>query len=64
MNMSIVNAFRKDLRELLIKYNLTLAVDIDGDTHGITENFIIMDDKGNQHILNHFSAYLDASDLK
>ncbi|MBL4901010.1 MAG: hypothetical protein JKX76_15490 [Colwellia sp.] len=56
-------AFTDDLKKLLDKYNVRLGVDIEGDTHGVTENFVVIDSQHNEHILNHYSAYVDASDL-
>jgi len=60
--MNIKN-FKQDLKELLIKHNVSIGVDIKGDTHGISENFIVIDSNNKETIINHYSAYIDASDL-
>ena len=58
-----VSKFCKELKILLKKYNATLGVDINGDTHGIDTNFIVQDSNGKDYILNHYTAYIDHSDL-
>lgn len=62
MNINI-DDFNRDLKALLNKYKVRIGVDIDGDTHGITENFVVIDSAGNESIINHYSAFVDASDL-
>ena len=58
-----IGAFRTELAALLAKYNAVLGVDISGDTHGISTNFSVeLDHK--DHLLNRFSSYLSASDLR
>lgn len=58
-----IDSFLNELQALFLKYNVSLGVDIDGDTHGIYENFIVID--GNkEHIINEGSSYLDAYDIK
>jgi len=60
-----IDNFKKELRQLLIKYGVTIGVDIDGDTHGINTNFIVANSNRNEtYILNYYSSYLDSYDLK
>jgi hypothetical protein len=59
-----VKDFCKELKALLAKYDLTLEVDIQGDTHGIdSEDFVVSDRKGKTTIIKPHYSYLDASDL-
>lgn len=57
-------SFKKDLRDLLTKHKVILAVDIEGDTHGVTENFVVIDSNDTMHTLVEYSAYLTVSDLR
>lgn len=36
-----IEAFKKELAELLWKHNAYLGVDINGDTHGLRTNFVV-----------------------
>jgi len=56
--------FKRELRELLNKHQVSIGVDVEGDTHGISTNFVVLDNDGKTHILNHYSSYLDPHDLK
>ena len=33
--------FKKELKTLLEKYKVEIGAEIDGDTHGITSNFVV-----------------------
>jgi len=61
-----IKAFAVELRELLTKYNVSLAVNIEGDTHGMTTDFVVTEKNGygDDHMLNQYYASVDASDLK
>ena len=60
-----LQAFSKDLHDLMVKHGVTcIGVEIDGDTHGITENFIVTDDKNKDHTINPYNGYLDLQDLR
>lgn len=63
MNIDM-NDFCRDLHALLSKYNVYIGADVNGDTHGVTTNFVVTDYHNNTHILNHYSSYLSASDLE
>ena len=39
--MDKVNEFKKELKELLAKYNAEIYVDLDGDTHGVSSAVVI-----------------------
>jgi hypothetical protein len=53
--------FKKDLRELLEKYNVELEVVLDGDTYGIDADFEVYDkSNGKAYTLNKYSTTLDA----
>jgi|GEM_PF-6178259 len=55
--------FKRELKKLLEKYKATLWVDIEGDTHGISENFMVTVGK-KEEILNHYNSSIDASDIE
>ncbi len=61
-----LDEFKKDLLHVLEKHDVTLGVDINGDTHGIQiEGFIVTDNATeSDYILEYWSAYLNANDLK
>lgn len=58
-------AFRKELRDLLIRHDVSIGVNLEGDTHGLDETFVVIERNGNgkEHELYH-SRYVDQSDLK
>lgn len=58
-----VNAFCMDLREVLDRYKVVLGVDIEGDTHGIRTDFVVIDSANNQLTLSACDCYLYANDL-
>ena len=55
--------FRKDLIELLEKYNTIIYVDIDGDLMGINESGFTITIEGNEFKLTE-SDYIDSHVLK
>lgn len=61
-NVSNVCEFKAELTALLRKYNATIGVDIEGDTHGLLYNFTVELD-GKDHLLCEGYRYIDASDL-
>jgi len=64
MNKQKIAEFKNDLRELLKKYNVGIGVDIDGDTHGISENFVICASNGDTlEVINEYESYLFSCDF-
>lgn len=64
MSMDDIIAFATELKELLEKYNVSLGVELWGDTHGITsEDFCVLSDN-DKIVLSDYSTYLDSYDLK
>ncbi len=61
-----INTFKKELHDLLNKYNVTIGVQLEGDTFGIvSEKFIVYSDEPKrERVLCHDSAWLNAKDLK
>jgi hypothetical protein len=59
-----LNVFRQELRELLIRHQVSLGVDLEGDTHGLLQTFVVIEDRrGNKEHELSPGRYLDASDL-
>ena len=59
-----IKAFCAGLEDLMQKHNIaTIGVDIDGDTHGISDQFIIEEKGGAAHVISAHSAYIDRLDL-
>lgn len=62
--------FKASLRDLLVIYNASLGVEIEGDIYGITHTDFVVTFNGGEYykkrdeVLNNDSAYLDASDLE
>jgi len=64
-NPKHINDFCKELRALMEKHGIdSLGVEIEGDTHGISEQFVIDDNQNKTHVIDGFSSYLDKSDLR
>jgi hypothetical protein len=60
-----IEAFKKDLKELLENYNAGLEVVLDGDTYGIGATFEVYEKgSGKAYTLNKYSTCLDVSDLR
>jgi hypothetical protein len=59
-----VGSFKKELSELLKKYDATIGVDIDGDTHNLRYNFILADRYDREQILVDGYRFIDWKDLK
>ena len=57
--------FATELSALLNKYDVSLDVELDGDTHGLSTNFTVADNKHprKSHILNMYETGIDAGDL-
>ena len=57
--------FKRELRELLKKYDCTIGAEVEGDTHGITEEFCVWDRKTGEKldIFEHWSPTIDYFDL-
>lgn len=59
---SVVVEFKADLAALLAKYNATIGVDVDGDTHGLMYDFSV--EIGHKDsVICPGNRYIDASDL-
>lgn len=60
-----VEAFKKELAELLWKYNAYLGVDINGDTHGLRTNFVVgtNNQSAKETVLSEGDSYLYPTDL-
>jgi len=65
MDKATLKAFKRELKDLLIKYGVSLEVDLDGDTHCLTTNFIVYSNKNTNdfNILSHYNTTLSPSDL-
>jgi hypothetical protein len=63
--MEDLQNFKSELATLLSKYEATLTVNVDGDTHGLSYEFVV--DFGSKDRFNEYklarNAYLDADDL-
>ncbi len=55
--------FKEELRDLLDKYNACLFVELDGDTHGLSTNFMV-ELEGEDRMICEGSSGIDYSDLK
>jgi hypothetical protein len=64
--------FKKELKELMLKHNVSLDCSIEGDTYGINTNFMVCSyeyrgekiwPKGTYHMLAEYQSYLSISDL-
>jgi len=60
-----IDNFTRELADLMDKHGVRiLGVDISGDTHGITENFVVEDADKKAHIIAHYTSWVSASDLR
>jgi len=57
-------AFVVELRALLVKYGVAIGADVQGDTHGVTTNFVVRDRGGVDHVLCPYQSMADAYDLR
>lgn len=66
MQKKELRQFAIELKALLEKYELNLGVDIDGDLYGIHVNGFVAIEKNSDktYMLNHYSLFLGAYDLK
>ena len=56
--MDKINEFKKELKELLAKYNADIYVELGGDTHGVSSEIVIdVDNKEVIRIHNCISHY-------
>ena len=55
--------FTRKLHELMVEYNVSIGAEVEGDTHGIDESFVIETYK-EQLVVNSHCGYIDHSDLK
>ena len=65
MNMEKLKDFKSELAALLAKYDATLGVNVDGDTHGLSYEFVVdfgREDRHKEYKLND-GGYIDAYDL-
>ena len=58
-----LNAFVNELSELLAKYKVSIGAEITGDTHGVSQAFVVSDEHGNDHEIKEFESYVDVYDL-
>lgn len=58
--------FKKDLRNVLVKHNVDIGVNLEGDTHCLGTTFVVhtAGGFGKDYVLAPHAHYLDASDLK
>ncbi len=59
-----LDSFKADLKKLLETYDVTLTVDVDGDTHGLSYDFLVSMNKGpwDEYSLTNSSS-IDSKDL-
>lgn len=64
--MAELNAqqFKHELHALLKRHGATLGVNIEGDTHGLTYDFVVMDHSENEIVIAEGMPFVDLSDLK
>lgn len=60
-----LDVFRRELRELLERHDVAVGVNLEGDTHGLDQTFVVVEKNGNgkEHELGH-GSYVDQYDLK
>lgn len=60
-----VDVFRREFRELLERHNVSVGVNLEGDTHGLDQTFVVIESNGNgkEHELGP-GRYVDQYDLK
>ena len=59
-----IKAFCAGLEDLMRKHNIAIiGADIDGDTHGISEEFIVEESGGERHVIAEHGAYIDRLEL-
>jgi hypothetical protein len=59
-----IEKFKKDLSELLKKYNVHIGVDLQGDTRVVKTNFIVGSNTSNEdYILAEYASYIYPEDL-
>lgn len=60
-----LDVFRRELRELLASHNVSIGVNLEGDTHGLDQTFVVTERNGNgkEHELGP-GSYVDQYDLK
>lgn len=64
--MAELNAqqFKHELHALLKRHGATLGVNIEGDTHGLTYDFVVMDFSEKETVIAEGVQFVDHSDLK
>lgn len=63
--MEKLKDFKRELAVLLAKYDATLGVNVEGDTHGLSYEFVVdfgREDRHKEYRLNR-DNYVDAYDL-
>ena len=62
------DGFRQELRALLAKYNVSIGVEIEGDTHCLSTNFVVESNgsyyERKQVVLDYYTQMINASDIK
>lgn len=61
MDTQKIDAFKRDLKYLLDKYNAYIYCDLEGDTHGLSTKMMVEIDK--KDYLLTYSSDLDKGDL-
>jgi len=64
--VSNIDDFKKELKALLAKYNVTIDFEADdcSDWHGITgEKMVVCEKNGITHVLANYQHYIEAGDL-
>lgn len=57
--------FKRELAALMRAHDVSLGCEIEGDTHGISERFVIADGHGNElEVVAEFESFLYARDLE
>lgn len=58
-----VEQFTAELKVLLAKYNVEIGVDVHGDTHGLTYDFVVCDTGGWKEYPISNNNYIGAKDI-
>ena len=65
VDMANIREFKKELKALLLKYEVGIGVDLEGDTHGLCTEFVVFPLKGHENlaVLAEHECYLTPGDL-
>jgi hypothetical protein len=60
-----IEAFKKDLIELMEKHGVTgMGAEMEGDIYGAWNQFIVTDSERKDHVIYSQDGYIDQSDLR